>query len=170
MSTPRRAGALYDDVRSRPAVVAIMERCGFVVTVLKGPGSRLVAQAGDLSPEVVVFELASGGSRGLGLIQDLRSAARGCAVVLLAPFEGLRRSALAAGAYELTGSDDLRDLERCLRRLSAELDARDSAAGSVQPDLLVEAASQREGEQESLGIVGEIATAATSETAGDREP
>lgn len=134
-SDSQRAGALYDDVSSRLAVGAIMERCGYAVALLHGPGSEVPAQARALSAELVVFDLAAGGSRGLGVIQDIRSAAPGCAVVLLAPFEGLRQSALEAGAYELTGRDDLRHLERCLRRLSAELDARDSTDPPAQPGL-----------------------------------
>jgi ActR/RegA family two-component response regulator len=131
-----RAGALYDDVSSRPAITAIMKRCGFAVTLLHGPGSDLPTQVRKLSPPLLVLDLACAGSRGLGVIQDLRSAAPVCAVVLLAPFESLRRSALEGGAYDLTTSDDLRNLERCLRRLRAELDARDSAVPSSQRGLL----------------------------------
>ena len=119
-----RIAAVYDDISTRAAVVATAERCGFVVQVLRGPRSRVPAQLRACRPRVVVFDLASGGSRGLHVIDDLRTP--GCAIVLLAPFEALRSSALAAGAYELTGKDDLRQLERCLRRLTAELDAGDS--------------------------------------------
>ena len=167
---PKRSGALFDDAGSRPAASAVMERCGFGVAVLRGPGSEVVAQVRELSPELVVFDLASGGSRGLRIVEDFRSAAPDCVVVLLAPFEGLRESALEAGAYELTGKDDLRHLERCLRRLTAELDARDSAARSGHPVFVIESAPQRNGEQESLAVVGEIATAAPGETPSDREP
>ena len=167
---PTRAGAVFDDVDSRPAVVAIMERCGFTVALLHGPGSEVAAQTRELSPELVVFDLTSGGSRGVGVVEDLRSAAATCVVVVLAPFEGLRQSALDAGAYELTGKDDLRDLERCLRRLTAELDARDSAARSVQPDFFADSASDWQGEQEPLAVVGEISTGAAREATGDGQP
>ena len=166
----KRAGAVLDELSSAPAVAAIMERCGFAVAVLRGQRSEVVAQTGSLSPDLVVFDLASGGSRGLWIVQDLHSAAPGCVVVLLSPFEGLRESALAAGAYELTGRDDLRDLERCLRRLTAELDARDSAAGSLHPDVFADSASHWKSEQETLAVVREVATGASSETSCEREP
>lgn len=166
----KRAGAVYDDVSSRPAVAAIMKRCGFAVAVLRGPVSELVAQTRALSPALVVFDLGSGGSRGLRIVQDLQVAAPGCIVVLLAPFEGLRESALAAGAYELTGKDDLRDLERCLRRLAAELDAKGSAGGGLQPNFFADPASQRETEQETLAVVGQVAPKAPSQTTGNGQP
>ena len=122
-----RVGAVCDDPSSRRAVTAIMARLGFEVAFLEGCVSDMLAQIGDLSPALVVFDLACSGSRGLAIVQDLQSAAPGCIVVLLAPFPGLRQSALVAGAYDLTGTDDLRGLERCLRRLVAELDAGEFA-------------------------------------------
>ena len=161
---------MYDDASSRPAVAAIMKRCGFAVAVLRGPVSELVAQTRALSPELVVFDLGSGGSRGLRVVRDLHVAAPGCIVVLMAPFEGLREPALAAGAYELTGKDDLRDLERCLRRLTAELDAKGSADRGVQPHFFADPRSQRESEQETLVVVGQVAPMAASQTAGNGEP
>ena len=132
----KRTGAVYDDLDTQRAVAAVIEHCGFAVTILLGPASELVLQTLDLSPQLVVVDLASGGSRGLGLVEDLRGAVPTCSVVVLAPFEGLRESALAAGAYDLVGTDDLRDLERCLRRLSAELSASESGARGAQPDVL----------------------------------
>jgi len=117
-------GALYDDASTRPAVAATMERCGFAVAVLDGPAVELAGQARALSPDVLVFDLAGGGVRGLRLVRDLRRAVPRCAIVLLAPFETMRDEAIEAGAYEFVGRDDLRDLQRCLMRLAAELDAR----------------------------------------------
>ena len=165
----KRAGAVCDEVGSRPAVAAIMERCGFRVAVLQGPVSELVAETRLLSPQLVVFDLASAGSRGLRVVKDLQGAAPGCTVVLLAPFDGLRESALAVGAYELTGKDDLRDLERCLRRLTAELDARSSAGRGLQPGFWANSASQRKRQQETLPVVGQITPGTTSEPSCDRQ-
>jgi ActR/RegA family two-component response regulator len=122
-----RIGALYDDASTRTAVAATMERCGFAVVVLDGPAPDLVAQAHALAPDVLVLDLAGGGVRGLRLVRELRRALPRCAIVLLTPFETLRDAAVEAGAYELVGRDDLRDLQRCLLRLGADLDARGSA-------------------------------------------
>jgi ActR/RegA family two-component response regulator len=118
------AAALYDDLSTRPAVVATIERCGFSVAVLDGPAGELVAEARELTMDLLVFDLASAGNRGLNLVRDMRVALPGCAIVVLAPFEGLRAAALAAGAHALIGRDDLRDLSACLRALAAQLDAR----------------------------------------------
>ncbi len=152
-----------------------MERCGFGAIPLAGPASEVVAQVSLLSPEVLVFDLASGGARGLGVVEDLRRMVPGCAVVLLAPFDGLLESALEAGAYDLVGKDDLRDLERCLRRLRAELDARDASDLGTQPDLFVTPRSQRENQEErattpAAAAVGEVAPGGPSQSPGDGEP
>lgn len=163
-STRRRTAALYDDASTRPAVTAIIERCGFAVAVLRGPGSQLLAQTRAFSPTLVVFDLASGGSRGLAIIGDLRRAVPACTIVLLAPFEGLRESALAAGAYESVGKDDLRDLERCLRRLTAELDARDSAVEDGRLRLFGDQNPPRSGVQEALAVLGDGAAVTPGET------
>ena len=146
-----------------------MERCGFAPVLLPGPPSQLATQVRSVLPQLLVLDLASGGIRGLGIVQTVRYAAPACAVVLLSPFEGLRTAALEAGAYELAGKDDLRDLERCLRRLKAELDARDSAGLRVQPVVGVQTASQWQGEQKSVAVVGEISAVAPGKTAGDWE-
>lgn len=121
-----RIGALYGDASTRTAVVATMERGGFAVVILDGPAPELVAQARVRSPDVVIFDLADGGVRGLRLVRDLRRALPRCAIVVLGPFETLRDEAIEAGAYELVGTDDLRDLQRCLERIGADLDARGS--------------------------------------------
>ncbi len=137
-------GALYDDVNTRDAVAAIMERCGFAAALMPGPPSHLAAQVRRRSSQLLVLDLASAGTRGLRIVDTLQRAVPSCAVVLLAPFEGLRAAALEAGAYDLAGRDDLRDLERCLRRLTAELDARDLAALCVHPVVGVEPGCARE--------------------------
>ncbi len=169
-SEAKRAGAVYDDPSTRPAVSAIMERCGFSVALLRGPGSELVEQTRDVSPEVVVVDLASGGSRGLRVVVDLRTAVPSCAVIVLSPFEGLREPALEAGAYELAGTDDLRDLERCLRRLTAELSARESEGGCPQSGVFGMPAPDWDPEQEPVPVVGEVPTETASERPGDGEP
>ena len=89
-----------------------------------------------IPPDVVVLDLASSGGRGLRIVDDVHAAVPSAAVVLLAPFEGLRTSAVSAGAYDLVGTDDLRPLGRTLRRLAAELDARDSITLPAGPHLL----------------------------------
>ena len=166
----KRSGAVYDDPSTRLAVSAIMERCGFVVTRLHGPASELVEQARLVSPEVVVVDIASGGSRGLGIVGDVRAAVPACAGVLLAPFEGLRDSAREAGAYDLVGTDDLRDFERCLRRLGAELSAKESATRSTtEPRLFGDGARHRDAEQEAVAVVREVAPAIAGERPSDGE-
>ncbi len=165
----KRQGAVYDDVATRAAVVAIMERHGFAVAMLDGPGASLVGQLRDVAPGLVVLDLASAASRGLRIVEDLHTSVPTCAIVLLAPFEGLRGPALSVGAYDLVGTEDLRDLERCLRRLTAELDARDSAALRAHPCIGAEATAQGKGEQKPVAVAGEITTTAPRQASGDGE-
>ena len=165
-----RTGAVYDDPRTRPAVVAALERCGFAVAVLLGPSSKLVPQTRQLSPELVVVDLASAGSRGLGIVADLHEAAPGCSVVLMAPFEGLKEWALSAGGYDLVGKDDLRDLERCLRRLAAELEASEAWALRPQPGVVADLAPNGDREHEADPVVVQVPARAARQGPGDRKP
>jgi ActR/RegA family two-component response regulator len=129
-----RRAALYDDATTRHAVAAALQRFGFTVKPLYGFGQDVMQQVHAESPALVVFDLASGGRRGLRVVADLKAVTNG-AVLLLAPFEGLRLPAQGVGAYDLVGKDDLRDLERCLRRLRAELDAKDNVLLRSHPDV-----------------------------------
>jgi DNA-binding response OmpR family regulator len=170
MICPQRRASVFDEARTRRAVAVIAERCGFEVSLVRGSWKEAVAQIGRFSPQLVIVDLPSVGVRGLGIIEDLQTTARMCTVVLLAPFEGLRDSALDAGAYELIGKEDLRDLDVCLRRLAAELSARDVAALCSEPDRFITSASQWHSEQESLLLVREVPPVGPGEAPRDWQP
>jgi ActR/RegA family two-component response regulator len=114
---PIPTAAIYDDdAGNRRALCAMVSRCGFEITSSGHSAHEAMIRLGVLAPDLVIFELALAVSRGLGVVADLRAVAPRCDVILLADFEELRGAALAAGAYELVGKCDLRDLERSLRR------------------------------------------------------
>jgi hypothetical protein len=95
---PIPTAAIYDDdAGNRRALCAMVSRCGFEITSSGHSAHEAMIRLGVLAP-------------------DLRTVAPRCDVILLADFEELRGAALAAGAYELVGKCDLRDLERSLRR------------------------------------------------------
>ena len=148
-----RAG-LFDEVGTRPAIAALMSSCGFRGHHAARPdGLRRGACARALTGRRG-FDLASGGSHGLLIVRHLLRFVPTCAVVLLAPFDGLREPALKAGAYELVGKEDLRDLERCLLRPAGDLDA----AGRRRRPLMGyrECVSEGQGEQEGPAWVGAV--------------
>jgi hypothetical protein len=97
-----------------------MRRCGFAVLYNGEPARDIPTAVGRLRPDLLVLELALAGARGLGIVPAVLDAAPGCRVVLVSTFDKLRAPALEAGAYDLVGRDDFRDLEQCLRRLQAE--------------------------------------------------
>lgn len=116
---------------------AILARCGFdLVGSVESAGDALVAVE-LATPDVVVVDLTLTGDLGVRVVTALRAAQPRCAVVVLSPFPSLRQSALEAGAYDFVAdsSSDLRELERCLRRLAdergdaVELDGATGAAG-----------------------------------------
>ena len=121
-----RAMVFEGDAAIRRAVVAIMGSCGFTVLNSREPPADLVGAVTAVRPDLLVLELALTGSRGVGIVRPMLDAVPGCAVVLLSPFERLRAPALEGGAYGLVGRDDLRDLDRCLRRLQTDCGRRQS--------------------------------------------
>ncbi len=116
-----------DDLASRRALGAILTRNGFHTMAAVRSAEDLIANAGLPGVRVIVLDLALAGVAGLGIIPALRLAAPSSAIVVLSSFRDLRSAAVRAGAYDLIDPRDLRDLDRCLDRLSAEVD--DRAAG-----------------------------------------
>ena len=110
------AAVFEDDGPTCRAVGAIVEGCGFGVVSFAERPVDVVSTVKALRAEVVVLELAMAGAQGLRIVRDVLDAAPGCAVILLAPFENLRESAISAGAFELI-TNDLGILERCLHEL-----------------------------------------------------
>ncbi|MGH9177372.1 MAG: response regulator [Acidimicrobiales bacterium] len=122
-SDRRRALICDDDESTSHALGAILPRCGFeVVATVESFGAALV-EAALARPDVVVVELATAGDLGVHVVDAIEAALPGCAIVVLSPFEALRASLLEAGAYDVVSNAerDLRDLQRCLVRLSQEL-------------------------------------------------
>lgn len=127
-----------------------MRRCGFAVLDNGERVRDILAAVERLRPDLLVLELALTGARGLRIVPAVLDAAPGCQVVLLSTFDKLRAPALEAGAYDLVGRDDFRDLERCLRRLQAETGRH---CGSGPEDLPVDD-TERSGEAEGTAAAG----------------
>ncbi len=110
-----------DDFGSRRALSAVLKRKGFDTVATVQSAEDLLAHAGHPGVRVILLDLALAGMAGLRIIASLRAVAPSAVIVLLSPFAGLRRAAVDAGAYELVDPHDLRELERCLDRLVAEV-------------------------------------------------
>lgn len=108
------AAVFEGDYPTSRAVQAILEARGFEVVAFSERPVDIVSTVKSVRAQLVVLELAMAGARGLQLVRDIAEGAPGCAVVLLSPFDALREPALAAGAYDLVGSD-LRRLAACLQ-------------------------------------------------------
>ena len=119
-ASPRLRGLVYDDdPDTRRAVAAILARCGFdLAGHVASPADALVA-AGSL-PDVIVLDLALSGARGLGILAALHAVAPACTLVVLSPFDRLKEAALDAGACDFIDKRDMRQLERCLRRVAEQ--------------------------------------------------
>jgi DNA-binding response OmpR family regulator len=110
---------VYDgEESSRRAISAVAERAGSVV-VGTSDSTPILSDLRASLPDLIVLELALAGERGLGIVSVLLGELPVSAVILLSPFETLRTPALEAGAYELVGKRDLRDLAGAVRRLAA---------------------------------------------------
>lgn len=162
---------VYDgDVRSRRAVLVIVEGSGIRVLEASGGVPDLVEHVRVLLPDLIVLELALSGSLGLGVVPALLAAVPGASVVLLSPFLGLREAARRAGAYELVDDSDLRELRRCVRRLMAEraVQAEDGSSGAAaDPGLNGWPAGEEELE---LAVpVHQVTPVGAGEGPGDRE-
>lgn len=123
VGSDRRALVCDDDTTTSRALGAILARCGFeVVASVDSFGAALI-EAGLSQPDVVVLELATAGDLGVRVVDALKSGFPDCAIVVLSPFETLRDLLLEAGAYAVVSNAgrDLREVERCLVRLSQEL-------------------------------------------------
>lgn len=118
---PLRWLCWIDEPNTSRAVGAVLRRCGFETAgAVTSPAEALVA-TGGCEPDVVVLDLALTGELGLGAVQALHAVAPKCAVVVVSSFDTMRPAALQAGAYDFVGLSDLRLLERCMRRLAADL-------------------------------------------------
>ncbi len=117
---PTSVAAVFEgDYPTGRAVQAILERHGFAVVSFGERPPDVASTVKLLDASLVVLELAMVGAAGLGVVRHLLDAVAGCAVILLSPFDTLRGAALAAGAFELVGTD-LAALDVCLGRLLAE--------------------------------------------------
>lgn len=105
---------------SRRALTAILTRRGFTIVATLESAEALLRAAGGTQANVILLDLSLAGVAGVRIVPALLTVAPGCAVILLSPFGGLRGAAVEAGAYDLVDPSDLRDLERCLDRLSTE--------------------------------------------------
>ncbi len=174
-----------DDPACRRALVAILNRWGFSGPTTVDSADELLRVAPGQEVGVILIQLALAGLAGLRIIPALAAAAPGSAVVVLSSFSDLRHAAIEAGAYDLVDPRDLRDLERCLDRLTSEAGERlPSPApgnGAAQPPrrdgarapVVGDAGSAREAEQErrlSLELIGEVTTVGSGEGSGDGQP
>lgn len=91
-----------------------MAGCGFDVIDEVHSADAALSAVGDSQPDSVVLDIEVAGTRGLGIISEIRACAPGCVVIVLSLFDGLRVAALAAGASGFTGKLDLRELRRHL--------------------------------------------------------
>lgn len=110
---------MEDDPQVRFAVAALLHRHGFEVAVCPGPMARAVVAVERRRPHVVVIEIALTGIAGLAALSSIRTAAPGCAIIVLSQLEGLRQAALEAGASDVVGTTDLRRLAACVRHLES---------------------------------------------------
>ncbi len=115
----------------------MLTRKGFGPLAAVESAEELLAGAGRPGVRVIVLDLALAGMAGLGIISPLLAVAPNAAIVVLSPFAGLRTAAVQGGAYDLLDPQDLRDLDRCLDRLVADVADGDGQgpeiSGSPEP-------------------------------------
>lgn len=87
-----------------------MVGCRFDVIDEVRSADAALSAVGDGQPDSVVLDIEVAGTRGLGIVSEIRARAPGCDVIVLSLFDGLRMAALAAGASAFTGKLDLREL------------------------------------------------------------
>ena len=112
MDAPRPPCALLcaDDPGLLHAVRVMLEQNGVEVVATVGTGSQAVFAARATDPDLVVLDLAISGALGLRIVGALRAGTPGAGVVVLSPFESLRRAAVGAGALDLVSVRELRRL------------------------------------------------------------
>ncbi len=95
-----------------------------------GRATAAIEAAARTHPDAIVVDIELAGSRGVGIVAELLTAAPGCAVIVMSQFDSLRFPALEAGAYACIGKTDLRELRRCLTRLDNALRSASSQEGA----------------------------------------
>jgi DNA-binding NarL/FixJ family response regulator len=124
-----------DRPQLRDAVRLLLEACGFDVLAVTEAYPELAPLALDHGACLAVVALPLTGMSGLRAVNDFRSAAPACEIVLLSPTASLELAALEAGARALVPEDDL----RVLRAVALEV------AAAPRPLRLPQARSQSDG-------------------------
>ena len=108
----------------RPVVTRFLERCGELNLVGTVWGSdKVLAQALDLRPQVILLDLDTSDRTGLATITNLRAALSGVGLVALSLLgaDAYRQAVLAAGADDLVLKRNLRtDLLPSIRRAAQD--------------------------------------------------
>jgi two-component system OmpR family response regulator len=108
----------------RPVVTSFLKRCDELSLVGTVWGrEKVLAQALDLRPQVILFDLDTSDRTGLATIADLRAALpEACLIALsLLGADGYRQAVLAAGADDLVLKSNLRtDLLPAIRRAAQD--------------------------------------------------
>lgn len=112
MDAPRTPRALVcaDEPGLLHAVRVMLEQNGVEVVATVDKGDQAVFAARATDPDLVILDLALSGALGLRLVGALRAAVPDTAVVVVSPFESLRRAAVGAGALDLVSPRDIRRL------------------------------------------------------------
>jgi DNA-binding NarL/FixJ family response regulator len=108
----------------RPVVTRFLERCDELSLVGTVWGSeKVLAQALDLRPQVILLDLDTSNRTGLATIADLRAALSEAGLIALSLLgaDGYRQAVLAAGANDLVLKSNLRtDLLPAIRRAAQD--------------------------------------------------
>jgi DNA-binding NarL/FixJ family response regulator len=108
----------------RPVVTRFLERCDELSLVGTVWGSeKVLAQALDLRPQVILLDLDTSDRTGLATIVDLRAALSEAGLIALSLLgaDGYRQAVLAAGADDLVLKSNLRtDLLPAIRRAAQD--------------------------------------------------
>ena len=108
----------------RPVVTRFLERCGELSLVGTVWGSeKVLAQALDLRPQVVLLDLDTSDRTGLATITELRAALSDVGLIALSLLgaDGYRQAVLAAGADDLVLKSRLRtDLLPAIRQAAQD--------------------------------------------------
>ena len=108
----------------QPVVTSFLRRCDELSLVGTVQGSeKVLAQALELQPQVIVFDLDTSDRTGLATIADLRAALPKASLIALSLLgaDGYRQAVLAAGADDLVVKSSLgTDLLPAIRRAAQD--------------------------------------------------
>ncbi len=131
---PPRGLVCADEPGVVHAVRVMLEQSGVEVAATVATGDQVVFAARATDPDLIILDLALSGALGLRIVGTLRAAVPDAAVVVLSPFESLRRSAAGAGALDLVSLRDLRRIRVCLHHvLAAHPETCDCVLGLRDP-------------------------------------